>query len=544
MVGASLKHVTIQAEGRREDIVTKLQSIPIIFGITGHRDLRSEDIVPLVEKITKLLVSYQSAYPNTGLIILSALAEGADMLVAGVAKKLGVVLHIMLPYEEKAYLESFEEDESKKEFEILKDYASKCETLLCDHADETGSCYQRLGKYIADNSNILLALWDGVNTGKQGGTSAVVHYMRTGFEANRFDGHDGNALFIIMTPRKSNPDVQTDFEVKMECLSTYVKGAEFEKMLMQIDTLNKEINWKVKELKDAPVLKTFMRYFDAVADANQRKYKVLLKIILGLTVFAIASLEIMHVLHLDHFTAGYGFGLLAAFGVYWYFMKKGKVQDDFVYSRGFAESLRIQDAWNRAGIQKSVAKYYLTNQHHKFTWIRVVLKNLYYLDNKLSDLNSVEPWIDGQIDYFNEAVAVRDSKLIQLELLEKFFYKTGLLALVIMFLVYILESSHIIGHGALWLNWHYLVLVSSLLLLIAAFLGEKYMKIEGYEEEIYRFNAMLSNFKDAKNSLKDTEQGSEEHKKIVFDLGMKALDENSKWVVLHDSMRAKPSLDK
>jgi len=86
-------------------------------------------------------------------------------------------------------------------------------------------------------------------------------------------------------------------------------------------------------------------------------------------------------------------------------------------------------------------------------------------------------------------------------------------------------------------------LVSGLLLLVAAFIGEKYIKIEGYEDDIYHFNAMLSDFEEAKGALGATSKDSSEYKQIVSDLGLKALEENSKWVVLHDSMRAKPSLD-
>ena len=54
---------------------------------------------------------------------------------------------------------------------------------------------------------------------------------------------------------------------------------------------------------------------------------------------------------------------------------------------------------------------------------------------------------------------------------------------------------------------------------------------------------MLSDFEEAKGALEATAKDSEEYRQVVYDLGLKALEENSKWVVLHDSMRAKPSLD-
>jgi len=521
-------------------------SIPIIFGVTGHRDLREEDIPKLEGSVRELFVEYKNKYPHTEIIVLSALAEGADMLTARIAMELELSLHVVFPYEEQQYLKSFDDPENNIEkFQSLRDYAVRVVTNRCSNPDDHDVCYEELGKYIADKSNILLALWDGVETGKQGGTSAVVGYQRRGFEENRFDALDGNALFMITTPRKSNSEIKTDYHVEKEYLGKYIKGAQFDKMLQKIDALNAEI--QPVEEADGSLLKAYMGKFEARAGNNQKKFKRYSKAVLILTGIAFASLETMHVLHINPLIIGYGVSLFFAFGLYQYFMKKGKIQDDFVYSRGFAEALRIQNAWNHVKIQKSISSYYLADQHHKFTWIKVVLKNLCYLDQKPfspygGNYNEKE-WIDEQIDYFKTAVRERHTKFQKLEWFEKIFYRMGFAALVLMFLIYALESLHIVEHGALWFNWHYLVLASGLFLLVAAFIGEKYVKIEGYEEEIYHFNTMLSTFLDAKKELQSVTEGSEEYKKIIEDLGLKALDENSKWVVLHDSMRVKPSLD-
>ena len=526
----------------------KLNSIPFIFGVTGHRDLRDEDIPKLKESVRSLFMQYKSNYPHTQIIVISALAEGADMLVARVAMELDVTLHVLLPYQEEQYLDSFDDATNAKAFQELKAYASRVEVNSCVDTYGHETCYQQLGERIADISNVLIALWDGTDNGKTGGTAAIVNYQRSGFEANRFDALDGNALFLITTPRESNPDVKTDFKVQTECLGKYVKGKEFEKMLGKIDTLNAEM--QLDELVDDSLLKTHMVYFENTATKNQTRFKRLSKAILILTGLAFASLEIMHALHLDHFTIGYGVGLLLAFGLYWKFMKNGKVQDDFVYSRGFAEALRVQNAWNSAELNKSVARHYLKEQHHKFTWLKTTLKNLFYLDKDKVPFtptyekdSSVNAWVNGQIDYFKDAAHLRHVKYERLESIEKWFYRLGLGVLVLMFTIYTLESLHIVEHSAFWFNWHYLVLVSGLLLLVAAFIGEKYIKIEGYEDDIYHFNAMLSDFEEAKGALEATAKDSEAYKQIVSDLGLKALEENSKWVVLHDSMRAKPSLD-
>ncbi len=556
--------------------MNKLQSIPIIFGITGHRDLRQEDIPKLRETLKNLFVEYKNRYPNTELVLISALAEGADMLVAGVAKELGMTLHVLIPYEEKDYLNSFDDKENKKKYQELKAYASRFEVNASINNKSSEECYELLGKAIADHSNILIALWDGVDNGKRGGTSAVVKYQREGVNENRFDALDGNALFIIKTPRKSNPDIATDFKVKKECLGKYVKGEEFDNMLKKIDTLNSD--FKAQNLIDNSLLKTYMNYFEDKANINQKRFKRLSTAILVLTAIAFIFLEVMHVLHIDNFIIGYGIGLLLAFALYRFFMKNGKVQDDFVHSRGFVEAIRVQNAWNSAKIGDNVAKYYLKDQHHKFTWIKFILKNLYYIDKehipfipRYDNGNTPEDWIEGQIKYFREfALPQRNKKFEKWEKIEKFFYRVGFVTLLLMFGIFLGEYFHLINHELFYkeifgfnigeflekigfievnehhqkhLNWHLLVLVSGISLLIAAFIGEKYIKIEGYEDEIYHFNAMLNNFQKAKQALKSVETGSKAYKKIIYDLGIKALEENSKWVVLHDSMRAKPSLE-
>jgi len=133
-------------------------SLPLIFGVTGHRDLRDEDIHRLKKTLHSLFTEFQTKYPNTELIVISALAEGADMLVAEVVKELGLTLHVLLPYQEKEYLESFADKENIKKFQELKEYASKVEVNSDIKTYSSTVCYQQLGEKIADISNILLAL--------------------------------------------------------------------------------------------------------------------------------------------------------------------------------------------------------------------------------------------------------------------------------------------------------------------------------------------------------------------------------------------------
>src|ERR1017187_4987039 len=52
--------------------------LPIVIGITGHRDLRPEDVPKIEEVLREQYKLVQQHYPSTSLILLSALADGAD----------------------------------------------------------------------------------------------------------------------------------------------------------------------------------------------------------------------------------------------------------------------------------------------------------------------------------------------------------------------------------------------------------------------------------------------------------------------------------
>jgi len=104
----------------------ELRTIPLIFAITGHRDIQDRDQVQ--KSVTSLLQKYKDDHKNTPLILLSALADGADILVAQVAKSLDVELQVILPYERDDYLKTIEETES---FDALMEYATRMIVLDC-----------------------------------------------------------------------------------------------------------------------------------------------------------------------------------------------------------------------------------------------------------------------------------------------------------------------------------------------------------------------------------------------------------------------------
>jgi len=135
-----------------------------------------------------------------------------------------------------------------------------------------------------------------------------------------------------------------------------------------------------------------------------------------------------------------------------------------------------------------------------------------------------DEWINGQLDYLNKNIPKREKSIHKIHMIEKPLFWSGIATLFIMFAVYLLETFHFIHHGHFPFNWHFLVLISGLLLLSAGFRG-KYSKIEGYQEDLYNYQIMEPNYKKAKELLASSNITSDFRKRVILTLGKKTLEE-------------------
>jgi len=166
------------------------EAMPLVIGVTGHRDLVADEIPGIEAAVRDLLGDLVRRFPGRPLRIMSPLAEGADRLVALVAEDLGIELVVPLPMPENIYAQDFESSKSWVEFSRLLNYATET-TLLAlapgsteesirDHSDERNRQYAEVGAWIATRCDILVAIWDGKISGDLGGTGQVVQFRRDG----------------------------------------------------------------------------------------------------------------------------------------------------------------------------------------------------------------------------------------------------------------------------------------------------------------------------------------------------------------------------
>ena len=193
----------------------------LVVGVTGHRDLRAEDIHGLELAVSTILQDLRASNPSLSLTILSPLAEGADRLVARVSLKFNAQLVVPLPLDQAAYEKDFQSMESLAEFRRLLSHATQVFLVESTPDLPFHPCspelgvreyrYALAGVYVAHYSNILLALWDGRQNRRPGGTADIVRFRQSGTHQLLGTPREpvGNSFAMeciqIVTPRVSNP---------------------------------------------------------------------------------------------------------------------------------------------------------------------------------------------------------------------------------------------------------------------------------------------------------------------------------------------------
>jgi hypothetical protein len=146
------------------------------IGVTGHRILAERQRV--VAGIEAALSRIQARFPGRAPVVVSALAEGADRLVAeAVLRRSGSRLVAVLPMPRSEYLSDFATPESRDEFMRL--LAGAAEVVELPTSSSRTEAYAAANERMLDEADVLVAVWDGGGAQGQGGTAEVVARART-----------------------------------------------------------------------------------------------------------------------------------------------------------------------------------------------------------------------------------------------------------------------------------------------------------------------------------------------------------------------------
>ena len=84
--------------------------IPLIIGVTGHRDIPTTDITEVEEKVRVIFNYITNKYKETPIVLLTPLADGADRIVAKIALKefaTKITVSVPMPFDESTYKKTF-----------------------------------------------------------------------------------------------------------------------------------------------------------------------------------------------------------------------------------------------------------------------------------------------------------------------------------------------------------------------------------------------------------------------------------------------------
>ncbi len=564
--------------------------LPLVIGVTGHRDLALENIPRIQESLDALFACLRKQYPHTPLRLLSPLAEGADRLVAKVALEHGAELVVPLPMAETEYRTDFRNTLS--EFDALKAQATMVYTLPRpveagnEATDLSGSrrdtCYENVGLHIVKHSQLIVALWDGTPAADRGGTAHIVEYALSGSwdraSPLRFsqDFTTGKAVWHLRIPRLNSHSSQDAEIIPQYYTAVWRFGDEHTRdvpftaadrgwpkfqlgWLHSIEVFNKEavslspnsIQESLDTLLPSGVISKIIDPSDRIvrtflaADLISQKYqKTTYK--LWKWIFVLAGTMI---LSFESYTHLWPRGPLllvypAAFiamTIAYSVLSRRRLDDRFIDARVLAEALRVAIYWRLAGIKESIIDQYLGRHITAIGWLPNSILGLLTLPppdiefaqqdgHRIAD----EFWVDRQLAYY-ERQSTRQGRRVRL--FRRF--AGSLYGLTLVFSVFVAIYGVVVTKPS--------PLRDILIMLMAsgpavAALWIAYAEKQGWERHVKEYTRSAALFARAHKLIANfgTPQAPATFlhvQKVLLDLGKEAICENAEWAVLH---RVKP----
>ncbi len=521
--------------------------IPFLVAVTGHRDLRPQDLdlllvaaIPMPVNIYKDQMTEEAQTKLDGLLALS-------------------VLQIMLPLEGQTVQQLHTSEAARAE------------------------CYETLARFLSRYGQSLIALWDGLNSQKRGGISSVVHYVCSGALDQSAEDAElrCGVVYQVVTPRMSGstpaPAIKT---LELGCEPHPAAGANrkdssqpdatqnirFAQVEMDFERFNRDAARFTKRgsrsrsrliADEAVTLSPFQQRLESLYEqadrislgANGRR-----KFFLGAILVTALVGTLFYGIHGEIFGThvwlwfSFPFFVIAALLLHRR-ARVNHVEETYLDFRALAEALRVQFFWTMSGINEPVDRYYLVDRRTELDWIRIALKNVWLLHQDVAsavttslNLRAVlNNWVKHQEKWYRVKAGRQSRSVHRREKVSQY----GLLLAV---LWSILVPVSILVPGP----WHALAPWKSLgpqqqfgsdwvyqalhvALAVPALLAGAYrlwIEQAGYEEQSRDYRSMEREFSKARELEKHLDDVAVAQN-LLLHLGMEALKENGHWLLLH-----------
>ena len=533
-------------------------ALPLVVGLTGHRDPPDAAEAPLRKRFGEILDGLRQRHPTLRPFVLSGLAAGADIFAAEEAIERGVAVLGCLPMPQAEY----ERDFAPEELERFRRVLLRCsDVVVVGTSDRRQQNYVDVANFIAYYSHVLVAFWDGLPARGPGGTAQVVDLRQHGSPSVAADAlvtymPDVGPVIQIVTPRKDQPPPAQPFTVhetypQRPGWKTGAKRAaqdageqEFEDALDHLARFDQDLA-AVPASKAADRLRALGDRTDSAANRLQARTLRSLQSVYIATALAGAAQLVLPTDGSFHIPTWAGIAAriaflavaLAVFAV----AKRNDFENRYQDYRAIAEALRVQSAWNAAGMRlRFVESAYLQMQQSELEWIRLALRTAYLVcavagparDDGAPAPAQAVGWVESQVEYY-EAAGKREKRRLERAHLAMLLLviaggalSAGASAFAWMLSNGWLPSSSAASDPVLtyWATMPFAL--GSMLALLIRF----YVQQRGYGENARRYQHMFTVFDAARRRLRER---PDDPRAVLEQLGREALTEHAEWLILH-----------
>ncbi len=558
-------------------------AVPLIIAVTGHRDLVAEEIPLIRERVSTFLTDLRDEYPDRGVSVMSSLAEGADQLVAEEALRLDIPLIVPLPMARNLYVKDFNSTGVRERFDFLSSRAAETYELpvtpghTVDEISKDGNArdlqYAQLGVFLCAHCHILLALWDGKDNDKLGGTGQVVRFHHDDVMPGYTPESTGSGLIIAddesdlvyhIVCSRDREDGQPaeplepgdywwfsldEHEPRSKKLpeshrSVFQYASEFGRDALKHTDKIRDEAWPLLEEKDHATLPPGLRDIDHIfraADWLAIHFQKRTLFALQATHLLALAMGLMYIAYSDVLPMRvflYAFlGFFVSATVVHVFGNRREWHRKYLDYRTLAEGLRVQLYWAAAAVNSgSKSKYthdtFLQTQDPDLGWIRNVMR-VAGTECDASDYREkagldfvLREWLgdnySGQLGYFRRKGDEKVKRFHRAERVAKAAFWIGF-AVIALFILMSTELEDVLRDPVL-------VLMGVMLLLVGVYQSYGYSVADA--ELIKQYEFMYRIFSNAKRRV-DATDDDDEKRRVLRILGEAALGEHAQWSLTH-----------
>ena len=188
--------------------------IPVIVGVTGHIDVADDELFVMDKLESFWRVVRDILGPETPIVLLSSIAQGADHYVVKSMPKDIKRYCVVLPFAQADYEQDFVKYAQKPNAleEFRQDLAGAYKVIQCGAEVRD---YAKASDYVRSHSDILITLWDGyesLNEDRSPKSGGTYHQIRTAFDMDDILIHHQEKAHLIVNLTVKRKGEHKDYE--------------------------------------------------------------------------------------------------------------------------------------------------------------------------------------------------------------------------------------------------------------------------------------------------------------------------------------------